>query len=134
MSINIFLDVAKEELSRQGDKLPPKGELCTDKNEKLICHICGKSFNNLSLHIVQKHNMSIDSYKEEFELKKSCKLTSKKLNKYFKEREREDITKHSSKTRFSKGKESVRKGENVRLQVLLERPIEYKKKLKHVTD
>ena len=62
-----------------------------------------------------------------FGLKKTCKLTSKSLSEYFKNKPRKDITKHSGGTQFKKGKPSVRKGEKARLQTLLERPTEYKK-------
>ena len=127
MSIDILIQVATEEIIKDNYSLPPEGEIWYDKNGKVICHICGKSFSKLSSHTVQAHNINSNTYKEMFGLKKTCKLTSKSLSEYFKNKTRKDITKHSNKTQFKKGKPSVRKGEKARLQTLLERPTEYKK-------
>ena len=127
MSISILIEVATEEIIKEESILAPKGEIWYDKDGKIKCHICGRSFNKLSSHIVQVHNISSSEYKEMFELNKGQKLTSKAMEEYFRNKPRTDITKHSSKTRFKKGHKSARKGDRVRLQTILERPIEYKK-------
>lgn len=44
MSIDILIEVAREELIKNTIELPSKGEIWYDKNGKIICHICGKSF------------------------------------------------------------------------------------------
>ena len=127
MSIDILIEVATEELIQDTNELPPKGEVWYDKNDRIICHICGKGFNKLSSHLVQAHNINSDEYKEMFELKKGQKLTSRGMQEYFRNKPRKDITKYSSGTRFKDGNVSCRKGTKARLQTLLERPIKYAK-------
>ena len=127
MSIDILIEVATEEIIKEENITPPKGEVWYDQNGKIICHICGKSFNKLSSHIVQVHNINSNEYKEMFELKRGQKLTSKAMEEYFRNKPRTDITKHSSKTKFKNGHISPRKGTKARLQTILERPIEYNK-------
>ena len=127
MSIDILIEVATEELIQDTNELPPKGEVWYDKNDRIICHICGKGFNKLSSHLVQAHNINSNKYKEMFELKRSQKLTSKGMQEYFKNKPRKDITKYSYKTRFKDGVASCRKGTKARLQTILERPTEYNK-------
>lgn len=126
MSIKLFLEVATEELIEKTSELPPKGEVWYDDKDKIICHICGKSFNKLSTHIIQAHNITSGKYKEMFELNKTQKLTSKSMEEYFRNKPRTDITKHSLETRFKNGHTSCRKGEQARLQTILNRPITYK--------
>lgn len=128
MGIDILIEVAIEELIKESNVKPPKGEIWYDKNGKVICHICGKSFNKLSSHLVQQHNINAHDYKEIFELKRTAKLTSKTMQEYFKNKPRKDITQYSHKTRFKEGKQSVLKGKKQRLQTILERPTEYKKR------
>lgn len=38
--------------------LPLKGEVKYREDGKPICHICGRSFNKLMLHVYQVHNMT----------------------------------------------------------------------------
>ena len=129
MSIDILIEVAREELIKDTIELPSKGEIWYDKNGKIICHICGKSFNKLSSHLVQVHNISASEYKEMFELNKCQKLTSKWMEEYFRNKPRKDITKYSLNTRFKDKHKSPRKGQKARLQAILERPIVYKEKI-----
>ena len=128
MSIKELIEVAVKELIKETYTAPPNGEVWYDKDGKIVCHICGKSFNKLSSHIVQAHSINSNEYKEMFELKRGQKLTSKSMEEYFRNKTRVDITKHSHKTRFKDGNKSPRKGTKARLQTLLERPIEYNKK------
>ena len=127
MSIEIFLEVATELLVEENNELPPKGEVWFDSQGKIKCHICGKSFNKLSSHIIQVHNMNSVEYKEIFELNRGQKLTSKAMCEYFRNRERQDITKHSYKTQFKDGHKSPKKGKPARLQAILNKPTNYNK-------
>ena len=130
MSIDILIEVAREELIKDTIELPSKGEIWYDENGKIICHVCGRSFNKLSSHLVQAHNISSSEYKEMFELNRGQKLTSKSMEEYFRNKPRKDITKYSMETRFKDKHKSPRKGKKARLQTILENPIKYKKKNK----
>ena len=53
------------------------GVLLTTPDGKLICHICGESFNDLSKHAYQRHKIRADEYRTRFGLNKSQALISK---------------------------------------------------------
>lgn len=63
--------------------IPPAGEVHKDIEGKIICHVCGRSYNKLGAHIVQKHKISVDKYKEVYELNRSQSLTSDPLIEVF---------------------------------------------------
>lgn len=130
MSIKTLIEVATEEIIKENATLPPRGEVWYNEKGKIICHICGKSFDKLTTHLVQVHDMNASEYKITFGLKNTQKLTSKGLEEYFRVNNKNLITKYSNRTKFKKGIPSVRKGTKARLQVLIERPIEYNKKKK----
>lgn len=64
--------------------LPKEG--CVEKDERgyIVCHICGKAYKKLGGHIVGKHKMTTDIYKEKFGLCSRTKITeinySKKMS------------------------------------------------------
>lgn len=88
--------------------IPPHGEVHQDIEGKIICHICGRSYNKLGAHIIQKHKISIDRYKEMFELNRSQSLTSKALREVFKNNKNTDNVIIHRKT-FKKGHKSSKK-------------------------
>lgn len=105
--------------------IPPKGEIHKDNEGKLICHICGRSYNKLSTHIIYKHKISIDEYKETFGLNRTAKLTSKQLQEKFKNNPTVDIS--TVRIPFKKG-HTVTKGKEKRLQAIKNRTgLKYKK-------
>lgn len=55
--------------------IPPKGVIQKDAEGKIICHICGKSYNVLGGHIRGTHHMTIKEYKEQFGLCNNTHLT-----------------------------------------------------------
>lgn len=48
--------------------LPKKGEVAYTPDGKVVCHICGKSFNAVLSHARQYHKISALDYKKEFGL------------------------------------------------------------------
>lgn len=55
--------------------LPEKGIIQRDEEDKIICHICGKSFKVLGDHVRLAHHMSIKDYKEKFGICNNSQLT-----------------------------------------------------------
>lgn len=49
-----------------------------DDGEKVQCHLCGKWFTTLPLHLIKTHKTEIDKYKEQFGLNRTQPLVSKK--------------------------------------------------------
>lgn len=92
--------------------IPPKGEIHYDCDGNIICHICGRSFKKLSVHIKTKHNMDNKTYKEIFGLNRTVSLTGTNFIKNV----TTDITKYSANTMFKKGHTKSRKPK--RLQAL----------------
>lgn len=72
--------------------IPPEGEIHYDKKGRVICHICGRPYDVLSNHIVGKHNITVDKYKEKFGLNRTAKLTSKSIQERYKENPSVDIS------------------------------------------
>lgn len=64
--------------------IPPAGEVHKDIEGKIICHICGRSYNKLGAHIVQKHKITVDKYKELYGLNRKQSLVSEELLKVYK--------------------------------------------------
>lgn len=56
--------------------LPDPGTLVTDENGNVVCHICGQAHSKLGSHIFNKHNMSTEDYKEQFDIPQSASLAS----------------------------------------------------------
>ena len=61
--------------------LPRNGEIATDIDGKIICHVCGRSFNKLGAHVYMIHGFTEKQYKEKFGLNRSSSLSSKDLIK-----------------------------------------------------
>lgn len=98
--------------------IPPAGEIHTDDEGKLICHICGRSYDKLTSHIKGKHKISEHEYKERFGLNRTCRLTSEKLQETFRNNPTVDIL--SVRVQFKKG-HTVTKGKTKRLQTIKNR-------------
>lgn len=79
--------------------IPPMGEIHHDSEGNIICHVCGRSFKKLSIHIQSKHKLSTSEYKEKFGLNRGSSLTGKN----FKSNICVDVTTVSANTRFTKG-------------------------------
>lgn len=56
--------------------IPNDGEIETNECGEIICHECGKAFAKLGNHIFNRHNMSINDYKDKHKLYHKEKLTS----------------------------------------------------------
>lgn len=103
--------------------LPKKGEVGYSPDGKVICHICGKSFNKVLNHAQQYHGISSVEYKKEFGLDIGKGLisnsTKKKLQaavqKHYDVVVRENLVRNGEKTRFLKGS-SGRTKDKVSLQ------------------
>lgn len=67
------------------NEIPEKGVIAKDSRGFIVCHICGKAFGKLGAHIVNKHKMTTNSYKEEFGLNASSQLTSDEYHDYMRE-------------------------------------------------
>jgi len=66
-------------------QLPPSGEIVIDNEGKVICHICGRSFDKLGEHTFHVHGLTEKDYKEKFELNRSSSLASEKIRKKLRE-------------------------------------------------
>jgi hypothetical protein len=53
--------------------------------DKAQCHVCGKAFKALGLHVVQAHGMSCDEYRREFRLPPGLGLVGSSLHERFSE-------------------------------------------------
>lgn len=58
-------------------ELPPKGEVYYAPNGDVICHICGQAHRKLGSHIVLKHKMTQQEYRDEFKLYHNTRLSNK---------------------------------------------------------
>ena len=105
------------------------GKANFDESGLIICHICGKSFDRLPMHLRQSHGLSTYDYKEAFGLNICTGLISLQqkelMRKYSKENYdkviKENLIKNGEKTRFEKGssgrtKEKVRIGFNIQMK------------------
>lgn len=104
--------------------LPEAGKLEYDKNGKVICHICGRSFTRLGSHIKESHGMTIAEYKEEFGLCNHTKTTEKEYSQTMRESAYkngivEQLIENGKSTRIQKGQTDKRKNKTVRLQEIL---------------
>ena len=55
---------------------PNYGEIIKTPDGRLVCHICGKAYNKLGAHVVQKHKITSYDYKKIFGLNVSIGLIS----------------------------------------------------------
>ena len=106
--------------------LPEHGRIQHDKNGKVICHICGKSYTRLGSHVKESHNMTIEEYKNKFGLCKRSKTTessySQTMHDYAKEyKMAERLIVVGQATRIKKGQTDMRKGKKVCLQEILDK-------------
>jgi hypothetical protein len=52
-----------------------------NRDNNLMCKICGREYVFLGSHICQSHNISVDEYREKFELNRNTPLCSAELSK-----------------------------------------------------
>ncbi len=57
----------------------------TTDGDKVQCHLCGKLYESLALHIYGHHNMRVAEYREKFNLSRSTALVSEKERERLKE-------------------------------------------------
>lgn len=114
---------------RDGGKvypLPEAGKVEYDESGKVICHICGRSYNRLGSHVRESHSMTIEEYKAEFGLCSRTKTTEKSYSQTMRENAyKYDMDKRlleaGKSTRIKKGETDKRKNKKVRLQEILEK-------------
>lgn len=88
-----------------------KGTLSLTEDGNPICHICGQAHINLSNHIVLKHKMRVEDYKEKYKLPQNLSLTSEAFRNTMREHNTKNyevvVTKnlleHGKATRFRPG-------------------------------
>lgn len=90
--------------------LPKKGEIKRIKG-KVVCHICGKTYDKLGAHVYHAHKMSTLEYKKQFGLNKNADLTSEKYKKSIivTDEQIELLKQNSEKTKFKVGNEGRKK-------------------------
>jgi NMD protein affecting ribosome stability and mRNA decay len=106
--------------------LPEPGRIEYDATGKVICHICGRSYARLGSHVKESHDMTIESYKEQFGLCKRTKTTemnySKMMHNYAKQNKMDNMLLDVGvSTRIKKGENDKRKGKQVCLQEILDK-------------
>lgn len=106
-------------------KLPPIGRIVFDKQGKLICHICGKSYKKLGSHAIQAHGLTASEYRKEFGLCANCRLTSddysQKMRDYAYKYDMDlQLQRTGKATRLAPG-DKLRKGKDVALQEVLDK-------------
>lgn len=106
--------------------LPEHGRIKRDSTGKVICHICGRAYTRLGSHIKESHNMTIEEYKEKFELCKRAKTTEgcysqAMRNNAINNKMIERLLEAGKNTRIKKGQADMRKGKKVCLQEILEK-------------
>ena len=102
--------------------IPPKGTLTFATNGDLICHVCGGAYSKLGNHIRQVHNMTINEYKDEYNLLHSTQLTSEKYKtkmrsytkKYYRKVVKKNLIKKGVATRFRKGQVVPGRGKHIK--------------------
>lgn len=65
--------------------LPPDGEIYYANNGDVICHECGQAHRKLGGHIINKHKMSQQKYRDKHKLYHNTKLSNKDYIKKMKE-------------------------------------------------
>lgn len=106
--------------------LPSPGIIKRDKSGKVICHICGRSYNRLGSHVNESHGLTIAEYKEKFGLCARAKTTeesySRKMHNYaIKNGIDKIISIMGLETRIKPGERHLRAGKKIRLQEKIEK-------------
>lgn len=120
------------------NEIPEKGVVAKDSRGFIVCHICGKAYGKLGAHIINKHKMSADSYREQFGLNARSQLTSDEYHDYMGKLAYaydmpNQLIRVGRNTRFNSNRK-LRKGKPLRLQGMLNKKKRtYKKKEKHNT-
>ena len=101
--------------------LPALGKIEVDDRGRIICHICGRAYDKLTAHIIQRHKMTKKEYTSKFSLNSGVRLTSETHRNVLREKIKvqenlKDITEINKATRFKKGQVSPRKGKGASLQ------------------
>lgn len=101
--------------------LPKEGTVEKDERGFIICHICGKAYRKLGGHIVGKHKMTTDIYKEKFGLCSRTKITETNYSQMmsvlaYKYNMPEQLKAVGLNTRIKYGEKDKRKGKKIRLQ------------------
>jgi hypothetical protein len=115
------------------NEIPEKGVITKDSRGFIVCHICGKAYGKLGAHIVNKHKMTADSYREQFGLNARSQLTSDEYHAYMGELAYaydmpEQLRRVGRNTRITSDRK-LRKGKPIRLQEVLNKQKRvYKKK------
>lgn len=107
-------------------QIPMPGEIRKDADGLVICHICGRSFKRLGSHVKESHGMTIDSYKERYELCRSARTTedeySHTMHNYsYQYNMPQRLMETGEATRIKPGETAMRKGKAVRLQEILDK-------------
>ena len=113
--------------------IPPKGVVAKDDNGKIICHICGRSYNRLGSHIKESHQMTIKEYKEEFGLCNCARTTEDNYHKMMQDYAEiygmgDRLIETGKNTRIKVGENQMRKGKAVRLQECIDKRNRHKNK------
>lgn len=106
--------------------IPPEGRIEHDANDKVICHICGRSYTRLGSHIKESHQMSISEYKEQFGLCSNARTTESAYSHHMSELAYEydmpnQLKRAGESTRIKKGDKTMRLGKPTRLQETLDK-------------
>lgn len=101
--------------------LPKEGTVEKDERGFVICHICGKAYKKLGGHVVNKHHMTTEFYKEKFGLCSRTKITEAKYSQMmsalaYKYNMPEQLKSAGLNTRIKDGESNKRKGKKIRLQ------------------
>lgn len=103
--------------------IPADGTIISNEDGEIICHECGKAFAKLGNHIHQRHNMTLNEYKDKHKLYHNDKLTSEdyqeRMRKYTDENYRKvvikNLIKKGKKTRFKIGSITKGAGKHIKL-------------------
>lgn len=121
---------------RDGGKvfdLPAPGTIGYDPSGKVICHICGRSFQRLGSHVTESHSMTIEEYKEKFGLCRNARTTEKQYSAKMhdlaiKSGMDKILPSIGEKTRIKPGEKDKRLGKETRLQENLQKRLRSVKK------
>lgn len=120
------------------NEIPEKGVIAKDSRGFVVCHICGRAYGKLGAHIVNKHKMTADSYREMFGLNARSQLTSDEYHDYMGKLAYaydmpNQLRRVGRNTRINSNRK-LRKGKPIRLQEVLNKQKRiYKKKEKENT-
>ena len=117
-------------LSHPINKTPSYGEMAYDNEGRVICHICGRAFHKLSIHLRTVHQLTAAEYREQFGLNKGTSLVSERLRGvYANSQGIKNLEKHRHKGQFKSGHTSPRLGKEASAQTIKERTgMKYRKK------